>query len=337
MNWSMNLFTNSALAATKNNYIYTTVNNLNFLIVATFNESSSPSSTTLTNVIINNTNNTNTLQFTKNGSLFLNGEYLFQNPLTQSENPDSTIPSVNITQYSPWNSYHQTPNFILSNGDGKWILCDDTEKSGNFYLLYNPINTQQFTWNNNTFGDYCEAIQYQDPGCYCANYPGKPKKCSYAVFPSESDAIPFVDTIQTEAQNVSAQQNLNNTCGCNSICQQYLKNSNNSPVHSQPVTECNKTMVSTFCNAGAIAQTGGQVSANGLRITQNCGNDNTYPAVPTSTIPPPSDGGSSPSGSVGGNVKYPYVVKKKSNTAIIIIIILVIIIIIGILLFFKKV
>jgi hypothetical protein len=236
--------------------------------------------------------NDGSIVFSPNGSLFDGGKCVFKNPLTAIDTFSTSWPALSTSTFSSWNNDNKIPNFFLSY-QGRWILCNDTAKSGNWYLLSNPINTPSFVWDNNTFGDYCSFIEYQDPGCYCANYSNQPKKCSYAFFPSENDAIPFVDSPQTTAQNIQAQQTLNNNCGCNTTCQNYLKGAKTgAPSQNQSVT-CNAMVSSVFCNAGPIAYNKGEVIVPGLAISQSCGNSGTdvtptTPNTPTPNTPTPN-------------------------------------------------
>ena len=289
--WSpiTNVFTNPPVSP----YIYSDGKN-GFLIITTFSDttpapSGIPGIPDISAGIVADYmyRSDGTVVFSPGGSLFVEGKCVFKNPLTPKEVFSTSWPTVNKNEFSMWNNDNPIPRFFLSY-QGRWILCNDTDKSGNWYLLSNPINTHSFEWDNNTFGDYCAFIEYQDPGCYCANYIDHPKKCSYAVFPSENAAIPFVDSPQTTAQNVQAQQNLNNNCGCNSICQNYLKGvQTGAPSQNQKV-ECNAMVSSVFCNSGPIAYNEGEVNVPGLQISQSCGNSGVDNVPTPSPAPSPA-------------------------------------------------
>jgi hypothetical protein len=281
----MNIFNNPK---NKNNGKFT-ING--FLIVVTFKISSEMSENkTLippSNKIVEYIKS-NSLVFSPLGNLYVNEECVFYNPVTDKTREYFSVnwePIVESKYYS-FNTSVPYPHYYISNGGG-WILFDNTNTDGNVYLLYNPINRKEFKWDANTFGNYCNIVEFQDPGCYCANYPNQPKKCSFAYLNGENNAKAVLDQPFSNAQNEAAIQSINSQCGCNSLCSNWISNRHQgSPVSMWQEIDCSKIQNLTFCGVGLSAENQSKLELGGLTVVQNCNtsSDNNI-QQPTKTEP----------------------------------------------------
>jgi len=280
----MNIFNNPQ----KNKY---TLNG--FIIVTTFgnaprsfpNGNPIPAASTIANALV--LGSKYTIVFSPIGNIYINGECIFYNPVTDSDKQETFNVNwevIDIQKYSKFNNQAPIPNYFLSNGKGGWLLFNDTATSGNVYLLYNTINRPEFTWNANAYGNYCKTIQFQDPGCYCNNYPNQKPRCSYAYLTSEDNGVSIFSQLPTTPENAQAFETINNQCGCNSICKTWTQSGgSNLPASMNQVPTCNSIQNLTFCGVGMSASTEGKINAAGFTVTQNCG---TNSSMNTSTITP---------------------------------------------------
>ena len=277
-----------------------------FLIVYRFDNSTTPTGNDIRTGIYNKT-----LVFSPTGSLYQtssgNGSVLFTNPLTESAG-ETYQRSWNGAQLDPSrfskyiNSVPEPSYYVSLSNDGNgagWILYEE-ENSGNYvyYLLQNPMNRNNEVNNSDTYGAYCSAIQFQDPGCYCNNLSGQPHRCTFAYLRSETAAKTLLDEVSD--QNAVSLQTVEAQCGCNSICKEW---DGYNTLINKP--DCSSISNLTFCSVGLSAESGGIINTAGLNVTQDCSNkpSGTPPSGSSSGSPPPGTppSGSPPSGSSSGS------------------------------------
>ena len=287
MSWTpMNIFNNPQ----KNKF---TLNG--FIIVTTFknapgsfpNGNPIPAASTIANALV--LGSKYTIVLSPIGNIYVNGECIFYNPVTDSDKQEMFNVNwevIDIQKYSKFNNQAPIPNYFLSNGKGGWLLFNDIATSGNVYLLYNTLNRPEFTWDSNAYGNYCKTIQFQDPGCYCNNYPNQKPRCSYAYLTSEDNGTSIFSQTPNTPENAQAFEAINNQCGCNSICKTWTQSvGSNLPASMNQVPTCSSIQNLTFCGVGMSASTAGKIDAAGFTVTQNCG---TNSSMNTPTITQPS-------------------------------------------------
>ena len=234
-----------------------------------------------------------TLCFYPGGSLFLlkQSEPLYKNPITRENYSTSYDHPLVKDLYKPYNLNIVEPSYYVSQGEGKWLLYFEGDLS---YILYNPFNSVNFTWNKSQYKDYCHRIGYQDSGCYCQDLtnddenPGN-NKCLSAYLQSESTARSFLKSVNTakNPENDAAIDSIRARCGCNSICGKFLSSSKLPVVvNQQNNQQCSSINSITICGVSLNADTAGVINTKDINIQQKCGQSSptvqpTIPSQPT--------------------------------------------------------
>ena len=247
-----------------------------FITIYTFDNQSTPTGNDIETLLANGS-----LFFSPAGSLF-NGEtksILFKNPLSEKINETFQTNSWNgeqlsLSTYDDYNtSTMGNPSYFVSIGEAYgsgWLLYRELASTGDymFKLLYNPMNRNNQINDLNTYGQYCSAIGFRDPGCYCNNFPNQPKKCTYAFLGSEGSGQSILGTLETSttAENAMSLSALNNNCGCNSTCKNW---SGHSTINQPP--SCGSIQNLTFCGISLSSRDKANLNLAGIqKITQNC-------------------------------------------------------------------
>ena len=243
--------------------------------------------------VLSGTNTNSAIIFSPPGSIYsLSGSVfttLFKNPMTddkyQNDYAKYTIKpnkfSRLVSKYATDEMYYVSPPDIVNNNGGGWLLYRDA--NANYYVLYNPFNRQNFKFDKEQYEMYCSNINYQDPGCYCFNFPDINEfPCVYDASTSKDQGQDLLKILseankdQLSSQTIQAINTLKGgNCGCISpTCNQWrdvsIELSSNVPSMNQ-LNSCSQNESVTIC-ASDISAGKTIVSTSTLTVDQNCNN-----------------------------------------------------------------
>ena len=200
---------------------------------------------------------------------------------------------LDYTMFSAFNSDITSPQFYVSLptrlGNGAigsgYILYRNSvyPNTGIYQLAYNPFhratNPHEFPINEKPvlFSQYCDAIQFQDQGCYCSY--SDDNRCIYAAAGSDTTGKLILDIKGKEdPAYLNALNGFKLNCGCNTICKTWLGRQNISRTN---LSTCSVSTSNVFCAAGITSDVQSQIKASGININQMCGiNNNNQPPAP---------------------------------------------------------
>lgn len=223
---------------------------------------------------------------------------LFQNPLVNDSYENSyNSYAINthkfdglITELSTGERYYVSPVDVKNNNAGGWLLYRDG--SANYYILYNPFNRPEFNFDKTTYQSYCESINFEDPGCYCTNFPETGEyPCIYDAANSKDSGQALLDTLENanksrlSSNTISALNVLKgSSCGClSSMCTNWRTKSkaiaSDIPSMNQ-LPQCASNQVVNICAADIGGGSGTVKSSSSINVTQDCpGPNNLTPTV----------------------------------------------------------
>lgn len=285
--------------------------NEQFLSIKTFDEKDTED---IDNCIFNKSNPKLGLVFSPIGHVYLtsvdsngnptdNVSRVFKNPIVEFtsyyyHNNFTNWQVLNYESFSKFNRDIIYPQFFVSLptnlGNGTigsgYILYRDTvyPSLGSYHLLYNPFhranspNNLPINTSPVQFANYCNSIQFQDPGCYCSD--DMYHRCVFAAANSDYIGESLLNLSgQSDPAFINSLNSFKANCGCNSVCKSWQGLPN---IIASNRPNCSESTSNVFCTAGLSAQTQSEIKTTGVNISQNCGiNNQTTPPTPIGPTP----------------------------------------------------